>query len=102
MRSQRPVQAAQLVVLVLVALVVSSVVAGLGPEDTVVCGRGHALDRLAQAIMEPLGAGHIDGPSATYCVVPSTGAWLLATCVLLLIVGAALVVRRRRTPPHRS
>jgi hypothetical protein len=85
------------------ALVVAAVVAGLGPEDTVVCGRGHALNRLAQAIMQPLGAGHIDGPSATLCVVPSTGAWLASAGVFLLLLGAALdVTRRRWRSSHRA
>ena len=85
------------------ALMVSAVVAGLGPEDTVVCGRGHALNRFAQAIMQPLGAGHIDGPSATLCVVPSTGAWLVSAGVFLLLLSAALVaVRRQSRSSHRA
>jgi hypothetical protein len=78
------------------ALVGAAIVASLGPEDTVVCGRGHALNRLAQAVTQPLGAGHIDGPSATLCVVPATSAWLLAAGVFLLAVTAAIIFARRQ------
>jgi hypothetical protein len=72
----RPSKIVRVVGVVVAALVASAVVAALGPESKVICGRGHFLDRLAQAVMEPLGAGHTDGPTATYCGVPSTSAWL--------------------------
>jgi hypothetical protein len=65
-RSTAPVRIVRSAGVIVAALVVSAVVAGLGPEDTVVCRRGHVLNRLAQAVMRPLGAGHIDGPTATY------------------------------------
>ena len=80
-----------------VAVVVAAVVAGLGPEDQVVCGTGHTLNRIAQAVMQPLGAGHLDGPSATFCVVPSMAAWLMAAVALLAVIGlGALFLRERR------
>jgi hypothetical protein len=86
-----------IVALLVGALIAATVVAAVGPEDTVICGEGHALNRLAQAIMQPLGAGHIDGPAATYCVVPSTVAWLLAGVVLLAgVIAVVLVARRAR------
>jgi hypothetical protein len=77
------------------AAFLSGVAAALGPEDTVICGRGHILDRAAQAFMERLGAGHIDGPTATYCVVPSTAAWILAAAVFLSVAIAGLLLARR-------
>jgi hypothetical protein len=89
-RPTTPTRIAQFVGVLVAAIAVSAVVAG-GPEDSVVCRRGHALNRLAQAVMQPLGAGHIDGPTTTKCVVPSTTAWLLAAGVFVLIVGTALV-----------
>ena len=78
------------------ALVAAAIVAGLGPEDAVVCGRGHALNRLAQVVMQPLGAGHIDGPTTTKCVVPSTTAWLIAAAVFLLGTSPAIILARHR------
>ena len=82
------------------AVLLSAVTAGIGPEDhTVICGRGHILNRLAQAIMEPLGVGHIDGPVANYCVVPSTAAWLLAAAVFLSVVAVVFFVMGR---PHNT
>jgi hypothetical protein len=69
--------------------------AAVGPGETVICGEGHLLNRLAQAIMEPLGAGHIDGPSASYCVVPSTTAWLLAIGVFLSMLAFTFLAARR-------
>lgn len=59
---------------VIAALTSAALVASVGPEAEVVCGTGHVLDRLAQAIMRPLGAGHVDGPAASSCVVPSSAA----------------------------
>jgi hypothetical protein len=102
-RPTTPIRIAQFAAIVVAALAVSAIVAGLGPEDSVVCGRGHALNRLAQAVMQPLGAGHIDGPTTTKCVVPSTMAWLLASGVFVLIVGTALVrawVHRTSIAPY--
>ena len=97
-RSKRRIGIVQPVAALVAALVASAIVAGLGPGGTVICGRGHALNRLAQAVMQPLGAGHIDGPTATYCVVPSNTAWLLAAGVFVLIMGTAVVAAwRRRT-----
>jgi hypothetical protein len=72
-------------------------VAGLGPSHVVVCGTGHALDRLAQAVMQPLGAGHIDGPKASYCVV-STTSWLLAAITFVAVAGGWLVAMSRHRP----
>jgi LPXTG-motif cell wall-anchored protein len=46
--------------------------------------------------MQPLGAGHIDGPSATLCVVPATSSWVLAAGIFLLGVTAAIIFTRRR------
>jgi len=94
----RPVRGRRILtgIVLVAALVAAAVVAGLGPESRVVCGRGHVLDRLAQAVMRPLGAGHIDGPAASLCVVPSTVAWTMAGITLLAAVSAwALAVRRR-------
>jgi hypothetical protein len=95
-RSTALIRIARLAGVVVAALVVSAVVAGVAPGDTVVCGTGHVLNRLAQALMQPPGAGHIDGPTATYCVVPSTTGWLLAIGVFVVIVGTAIAVARRQ------
>jgi hypothetical protein len=78
------------------ALVAAALVAGLGPEHTVVCGRGSLLDRVAQALTQPLGAGHVDGPSASWCTVPTAGAWLLAVLAALAILEVTFLVARRR------
>ena len=102
MASTTLVRIARLAGVVAASLVVSAVVAGIAPGDTVVCGRGHVLNRLVQAVMQPLGAGHIDGATATYCVVPSTIGWLLAIGVFVVIVGTAIAVaRRQRTASHQ-
>ena len=76
------------------ALALAGVTARLGPEQTIACRTGSALDRLAQAVMQPLGGGQIDSASATYCAVPSTTAWLMAAVALaatlsIVAVGAA-------------
>ena len=86
----------KVIAVVAVGLVVAGVAAALGPGDHVICGRGHALNRLAQALMERLGAGHIDGPAANYCAVPSTIGWLMAAATFLIVVaiGTAAVYRR--------
>jgi hypothetical protein len=51
--------------IVVTSLVLAAVVAGLGPSGQVVSGTGHVLDRIAQAVTQPLGAGHVDGPAAS-------------------------------------
>lgn len=83
------------------SLVLAGVVAGLGPSDEVVCGTGDVLDRVAQALAQPLGAGHIDGPAATFCVVPSTGAWIMAAIAFVALSGGCLltIARLRRSHP---
>jgi hypothetical protein len=84
--------------IVLASLVPAAIVAGLGPSGQVVCGTGHVLDRIAQAITQPLGAGHIDGSAASNCVVPSTNAWFMAAIAFAALTGGSLVamVRPRR------
>lgn len=89
------------VVAALIAVVVAAFVAGLGPEAEVVCGRGDVLDRVAQAVMQPLGGGHIDSASASYCVVPSTTAWLMSALTLIGVLAVTFIVVRRRGP-HRA
>jgi hypothetical protein len=80
---------------VVVAATSAVIVAGLGPQTYVVCGTGHVLNRVAQRIMQPLGAGHLDGASATYCVVPSTTAWLMALFVLVTVLVVTYAFTRR-------
>ena len=82
--------------IVVAGLVGAVALAAMGPSTTVVCGRENLLDRLARRIMQPLGAGHIDGATASYCVVPSTTAWLEALGVLVVSVLIAIMVSRRR------
>jgi hypothetical protein len=83
---------------VMVAGALAAIVAGLGPQTEVVCGTGHVLNRVAQRIMQPLGAGHIDGASATYRVVPSTAAWLMALFVLVAVLVVTYAFTRRAIP----
>ena len=73
-------------------VVLAAIVASLGPSRDIVCGTGHVLDRLAQAVMQPLGAGHIDSPTASYCAVPSTTSWRLAAITFGALVGGSIVV----------
>jgi len=82
--------------IVVAGLVGAVAIAVMGPSTTVVCGEGNLLDRLARRIMQQLGAGHIDGATASYCVVPSTTAWLEALGVLVVSVLIASMVSRRR------
>lgn len=49
-----------------------------GPTTKVVCGEGHGLDRIAQSVGRGTGGGHIDGPTASYCVVPDDLTWIAA------------------------
>jgi hypothetical protein len=79
-------------------LVLAAVVAGLGPSRDIICGTGHVLDRLAQAVTQPLGAGHIDSATASYCAVPSTTSWLLAAIAFVAMVGGSIVAMSRRPP----
>jgi hypothetical protein len=96
----RPARTALLGILAVgIALLASGVVAALGPEAEVVCGRGHVLDRLAQAIMHPLGAGHIDGASASFCAVPSTTAWPMAAAAFVAVAASELFLLDRRRAP---
>jgi hypothetical protein len=81
--------------IVLGGLCLLAVVAALGPSETVVCGRGHVLNRLAQSISQRLGGGHIDGATASYCTVPATSAWIAATGVFLASVVLAVIVAGR-------
>jgi hypothetical protein len=81
--------------IVITGLVLAAVVAGLGPSGQIVCGSGHVLDRIAQAVTQPLGAGHVDGPGASYCVVPSTNAWVMAAIAFAALSGGCLVAMRR-------
>lgn len=81
--------------IIAVSLVVAAVIAGLGGSREVVCGTGNVLDRIAQAVTQPLGAGHVDGPAATYCVVPSTSAWVMAAIVFAAFTSASLVATAR-------
>lgn len=80
------------------SVVLAAVLAGLGPSRYVVCGTGHTLDRLAQAVMQPLGAGRTDGPRANYCVVPSITSWLLAAITFVVMAGGSLVAMSLRRP----
>jgi hypothetical protein len=82
--------------IVVATMVLSAVVVGLGPSGQVVCGTGHVLDPIAQAVTQPLGAGHIDGSAASYCVVPSTSAWIIATIPFAALAGGRLVAMALR------
>jgi hypothetical protein len=81
-----------------VALLIAVVIVFAGPATKVVCGKGHWLDRVAQSLSKGQGGGHTDGPSASYCVVPSDLTWIIAGGIL----AAALIVvavRGRRARP---
>src|SRR3954451_10175455 len=71
-------------------LVVAGFVLVLGPSTEVVCGAGSLLDRLAPRAPQPLGAGHIDGPLATLCTVPTFAAWLVALAALIPVTAAGM------------
>jgi len=86
------------VILLVASVALSATIAALGPDDTVTCGGGHLLNRLAQAVTQPLGAGHIDGPAGSHCVVPSAVAWLMAFGTFILTAGVAILVMKRRAP----
>jgi hypothetical protein len=81
-----------------VGLALGVAAAMLGPSEAIGCGGGHLLDRLAQRIMQPLGAGQVDGASATSCTVPSTASWLLAVAAILVAAGVTLTTARRGKP----
>jgi hypothetical protein len=66
-------------------------VAALGRSEDIVCGTSHVLDRLADSVSGAMGAGAIDGPTASFCTVPSTSSWLMAGFLFLL--AAVLAVR---------
>jgi hypothetical protein len=87
--------------IVLAGLPGAVVAAALGPSTEVICGRGNVLDRLAQDVMRPLGAGHIDAAGGSLCVVPSTRAWFMAAAVLLASVLASILTVRKM-PPGRT
>jgi hypothetical protein len=70
-------------------IVLAVAVVSLGPSGEVVCGTGAPLDRLAQTVMSGLGGGHVDGPAATLCVVPTATAWVLGA---LVILGGSVVI----------
>jgi hypothetical protein len=85
----------------LAGIVSAVVAAAIGRNTTVICGRGNVLDRIAQWVTVPLGAGVIDGPTGSYCVVPSTTAWLLAGVVLVASCALAVTVRRLASDSSR-
>jgi hypothetical protein len=68
-----------------------------GPSALVVCGDGHGLDRLAQSVSHGLGGGHVDGPAASYCRVPSDVTWILAGVVSGSVFVGVTCRRRRRS-----
>jgi len=70
----------------------------VGPSATVTCGQWHLLNRVAQGITQPLGAGHIDGASGSSCTVPATTSWVLATAVILIATASGHAIARRRRP----
>ena len=80
---------------IIAALTSGALIASVGPEAEVVCGTGHVLDRLVQAIMRPLGAGHVDGAAASSCVVPSSAAWAMSAGALVLVLASTLLLARR-------
>lgn len=75
-------------VLVAGAIVVAFAVLVAGPDRLVVCGTGNVLDRAAQRVA---GGGHVDGPDASRCSVPSAAAWAVAG--IALAGGAVLAIR---------
>ena len=73
-----------------------------GSDEVIVCGSGTALDRVAEDVNRGLGAGHIDGATATSCTVPSDGAWIGALGALAVVVALTIAVSvrlARRSPP---
>jgi len=73
------------------------------PSRAVVCGQGNVLEQLAQNVTRPLGAGHIDSASASYCTVPTTAAWLLALAAFILCVWVGTILARKgdtKARPH--
>lgn len=75
------------------ALAVAGVAVVVGPDRQVVCGDGHVLDRVAQRVARGFGGGHVDGPDASTCAVPSAASWAIAAVVLC--GGAAYAFHRR-------
>jgi hypothetical protein len=96
---KRALVAAAIILAGLCALVV---VSAAGPSEDVVCGSGHALNHIAQSIMQRLGAGHIDGPTANYCTVPATSTWIAATALFFVFVALAVIFTARRRPVLRD
>lgn len=76
-------------------LLTAVVVLFVGPNRQIVCGDGHSLDRLAQDVTRRLGGRHIDGDSASYCVVPDGGTWFLAAVALGALAGLGVVAAVR-------
>jgi hypothetical protein len=84
--------------------VVAVVLVFVGPRHEIVCGNGHRLDDAAEGVFSE----RIDGPTATFCVVPSELTWVAAAGVLVagVILGAVLISRalipeEDRPPPER-
>jgi hypothetical protein len=67
----------------------------LGPSELVVCGGGHAANRIAQEVMDTVGAGGVDGPSGNYCAVPTTGTWAVAALLFVVVTAIVASVDRR-------
>lgn len=84
---------AGLTILVAVAsLAAFALAASLGPEKVIVCGTGGRLDRVTQVLTQALGAGHIDGATASWCTLPSAAAWAVADLAFLVAAGVGLVL----------
>lgn len=81
------------------ALLVGDVVLALGiflvgPKHDVICTHASFPDTLVGDFF-----GHVDGARATYCIVPTTGAWV--TNGLLVIAGTLIALDLARRASHR-
>jgi hypothetical protein len=85
----------------IVGVAVAVVILFMGPNRDVVCNEGHFLNRMAQDVTGGLGGGHIDGPSASYCVVPANITWVVAGIAFVGLCCAGIVIARqsRGCPP---
>ena len=74
-----------------VGVLTTTIVLFLGPESTVSCGDGHVGNRVAQRITQSMGAGHVDGASASS-----------PTAKVVIADGVSPVRRIIRAPPSSA
>lgn len=77
-------------VLTLLAVLLALGIVPWGPKEDVICKEASFPDSLLGDYF-----GHIDGPSATFCVVPTDGAWIAATAVIGGGTGLGLWLGRK-------